>query len=170
MSFHIVVYRSKRNWSNDDIYHSLTQTTSFSTDFKTLQEKRDNMLNQVNTSIELLEYLCDSTVLPQSFEDKFAVCTFLQSSLKVFKKLLKLIFGKGSNSTSTTTESFISNELFTVTKENIVCIEILKNDFVTEGKVTNPKHLDIYMQSLPKSQRYIEKYLVHIKYWQILGY
>ena len=166
MSFHVVVYKYKRNWTNDDMCHSLTQTTSFSTDFKTLQEKRDNTLNQVNASIELLEYLCDSTVLPQMFKNKFAVCTFLQSSLKVFNKLLKVIFCKGSNSTCTTMESFINNELCTVIKENIVCIEILKNDFVTEGKVTNPKLLDVTC----KVKRYIEKYLVHIKYWQILGY
>ena len=80
------------------------------------------------------------------FEDKFAVCTFLQSSLKVF------------------------NKLCTVIKENIVCIEILKNDFVTEGKVTNPKLLDVTCRVCQKVKRYIEKYLVHIKYWQILGY
>ena len=67
------------------------------------------MLNQVNTSIELLKYLCDSTVLPQMFKNKYAVCTFLQSSLKVFNKLLKVIFCKGSNSTCTTMESFINN-------------------------------------------------------------
>ena len=143
MSFHVVVYQSKRHWSNDDMCHSLTQTTSFSTDFETLQEKRDNMLNQVNASVEPLEYLCNSTVLPQLFNDKFAMCTFLQSSLKVFKKLLKVIFGKQTDSTSTTMESFMNNELFTVIKENIVCIKILKNDFVTEGKVTNPKLLDV---------------------------
>ena len=94
MSFCVVVSQSKRNWSDEDMCHSLTQTTSFSTDFKTLQEKRDNTLNQVNTSVELLEYLCDSTVLPQSFDNKFTMCTLLQSSLKVFKKLLKVIFGK----------------------------------------------------------------------------
>ena len=40
-------------------------------------------------------------------------------------------------------ESFINNELITVIKENIVCIKILKNDFITEGKVTNPKLLDV---------------------------
>ena len=143
MSFCVVVYQSKRHWSNDDMCHSLTQTTSFSTDFKTLQEKRDNTLNQVNASVELLEYLCDSTMLPQSFNNKFAMCTFLQSSLKVFNKLLKVIFGKQTDSTSATTESFINNELFTVIKENTVYIKILKNDLVTEGKVTNPKLLDI---------------------------
>ena len=100
------------------------------------------MLNQVNASVELLEYLCDSTVLPQLFDDKFAMCTFLQSSLKGFNKLLKVIFGKQTDSTSATMESSINNELFTVIKENIVCIKILKNDFVTEG-VANPKLLDV---------------------------
>ena len=89
MLFHVVVYKSKRNWTNADMCHSLTQTTSFSTDFETIQEKRDNTLNQVNASVELLEYLFDSTVLPQLFDDKCALCTFLQSSLKVFNKLLK---------------------------------------------------------------------------------
>ena len=54
-----------------------------------IQEKRDNTLNQVNASVELLEHLFDSTVLPQSFDDKCALCTFLQSSLKVFNKLFK---------------------------------------------------------------------------------
>ena len=57
MSFCVVVYKSKRNWTNADMCHSLTQTTSLSTDFKTMQEKRDNTLNQVNASVELLEYL-----------------------------------------------------------------------------------------------------------------
>ena len=64
MSFHAVVYKYKRNWTNAEMCHSLTQTTSFSTNFKTIQEKRDNTLNQVNTSVELLEYLFDPTVLP----------------------------------------------------------------------------------------------------------
>ena len=94
MSFCVVVYKSKRNWTNAEMRCSLTQTTSFSTDFKTMQEKRDDTLNQVNASVELLEYLFDATVLPQSFNDKCALCTFLQSSLKVFNKLLKIIFGK----------------------------------------------------------------------------
>ena len=49
--------------TNTDMCHSLTQKTSFSTDFETIQEKRDNTLNQVNTSVELLEYLFDSTVI-----------------------------------------------------------------------------------------------------------
>ena len=165
-----MVYQSKRHWSNDDMCHSLTQTTSFSTDFETLQRKRDNTLNQVNASVEPLEYLCDSTVLPQSFNDKFTMCTFLQSSLKVLNKLLKVIFGKQTDSTSATMESFTNNELFTVIKGNIVYIKILKNDFVTEGKVTNPKLLDVICRVCQKVKRYIEKYLVHIKYWQILGY
>ena len=150
--------------------HSLTQTTSFSTDFKTIQEKRDNTLNQVNASVELLEYLFDSTVLPQSFDDKCTLCTFLQSSLKVFKKLLKIIFGQWTDSTSATMEYFINNELFTLINENIVCIKKLKNDFITEGKVTNPKLLDVTLRVCQKVKKYIEKYLVHIKYWQILGY
>ena len=58
MSFHVVVYKSKRNWNNADMCHSLIQKTSFSTDFKTIQEKRDNTLNQVNASVELLELTC----------------------------------------------------------------------------------------------------------------
>ena len=128
------------------------------------------MLNQVNASVEHLEYLFDSTVLPQLFNDKFALCTFLQSSSKVFNKLLKIIFGKQTDSTSATMESFINNELFTVIKENIVCIKMLKNNFVMEGKVTNPKLLDFTCRVCQNVKRYIEKYLVHIKYWQILGY
>ena len=95
---------------------------------------------------------------------------FLHSSLKVLKRLLKVILGKQSNSTSTTTESFINNELFTLIKDNIFCITMLKNDFVTEGKVTNPKLLDVTCIVCKKVKRYIEKYLVYIKYWQILEY
>ena len=89
MPFCVVVYQSKRHWSNDDMCHSLTQTTSFSTDFETLQEKQNNMLNQVNASVELLEYLCDSTVLPQSFDDKFAMCTFLTIIFESFQQNVK---------------------------------------------------------------------------------
>ena len=77
MSFCVVIYQSKRNWSNDDMCHFLTQTTSFSIDFETLQEKRDKVLNQVNASVELLEYLCDFTVLPQSFDDKLCVNSYI---------------------------------------------------------------------------------------------
>ena len=47
---------------------------------------------------------------------------------------------------------------------------MLKNDFITEGKVTNPKLLDVTLRVCQKVKKYIEKYLVHIKYWQILGY
>ena len=47
---------------------------------------------------------------------------------------------------------------------------MFKNDFMTEGKVTNPKLLDVTLRVCQKVKKYIEKYLVHIKYWQILGY
>ena len=60
--------------------------------------------------------------------------------------------------------------LFTLIKENIICIKKLKNDFITEGKVTNPKLLDVTLRVCQKVKKHIEKYLVHIKYWQILGY
>ena len=47
---------------------------------------------------------------------------------------------------------------------------MLKNDFITEGKVTNPKLLDVTLRVCQKVKKYVEKYLVCIKYWQILGY
>ena len=48
---------------------------------------------------------------------------------------------------------FHNNELFTVIKEKIVCIKMLKNDFVTEGKVTNPKLLDVTLRVCQKSEK-----------------
>ena len=63
MSFHVVIYKLKRKWSNDDLCHSLTQTTTFSTDFEKLHEKRTKTLNQIDASIKLLGYFLDSTVM-----------------------------------------------------------------------------------------------------------
>ena len=64
MSFHVVIHKSKRKWSNDDLFCSLTQTTTFSTDFEKLHKKRTKTLNQIDAAIELLGYFLDSTVMP----------------------------------------------------------------------------------------------------------
>ena len=87
MSFHVVIYKLKRKWLNDDLCCLLTQTTTFSTDFEKLHEKRTKTLNQTDAAIELLGYFLDSTVMPQHYGDKLSMCKMLQASLKVFQTL-----------------------------------------------------------------------------------
>ena len=148
---------------NDDLCHSLTQTTTFSTDFETLHENRIITLNQVDASIELLGYFSDSTVMPQKYEDNLSMCKMLQSSLKVFHKLFKLVFCSETNSIITTSESFINKQLISVIEQNIFYLTKFKRDFVTNGEVSNHKLLDVLCRVCQKLKRTIEWCLVYKK-------
>ena len=50
------------------------------------------------------------------------MCKILQASLKVFDKLFKLVFHHETNMITTTSESFINNQLISVIEKDIFCM------------------------------------------------
>ena len=170
-------YRHRKLWSDDDMCKCSTQTMSFSVDFETLWDKRLETMNQASGFEELLGYLLDSMIMPQLYCNKHKLYIMLHSCLQVLEKALSVTCTQLHSECYTTLITFksqpigfINDELKQVILENLEMIKLLKLNFISSGVVTNLKVLDVISSVSRKVKSSVEKYLVHIKYWQVIGY
>ena len=133
-------------------------------------------MNQASGFEELLGYLLDSMIMPQLNHNKCKLYIMLHSCLQVLEKALSVTCTQlclECYTTHITFKSqpigFVNDELKQIILENLEMIKLLKLKFISSG-VTNPKVLDVVSSISHKVKSSVEKYLVHIKYWQVIGY
>ena len=174
MSFKVSVqYHHRKLWSDEDMCKCSTQSTSFSIDFETLRDKRLETLNQVTAFEELLGYLLDSMIMPHLYSNKCKLYIMLRSCLEVLNKTLtvtQLCSPTCSNTFKSQPIGFVNDQLKQLILANCETIKFLKLNFISTGVVRNLKVLDVICSVCHKVKSSVEKYLVHIKYWQVTGY
>ena len=160
MSFRIFPWEyNKTVWNDHDLCKSVFQSTSFHTDYETFLEKKQRIVRMINMAIKLLDHFKNALILPH----KYILMKLVVRYIKDCYKALVM------NCKPRPELPFNAKDQLKIISNHIIDYLQPIQDSVSIYRVFNkPKPHDRLFFILKKLNYFLQKYLLEIKYWQIL--
>ena len=167
MSFRIFHQEyNKTVWNDHDLCKSVFQSTSFNTDYKTLPEKKQRTVRMINMAIKLLDDFKNTLILPHKYILMKLLVRYIKDCYKALEWYNSIV---QMNCKPRPELPFNTKDQLKITSNHIIDYFQTMQDSVSIYRVFNkPKPHDRLFFILKKLNYFLQKYLVEIKYWQIL--